>query len=140
VALLERFAREGNSVLLATSSFWEGVDVPGRSLEQLIIVKLPFPVPRDPVVEAHCERLEEAGENPFNDYMVPRTAIKLRQGFGRLIRSTTDYGAVVFLDSRLASRRYGARLLSELPTNVLIARSDAELLSALAGVHAGHGG
>lgn len=138
VALLERFAREVDAVLLATSSFWEGVDVPGRSLEQLIIAKLPFPVPRDPVIEAHCERYAARGENPFTEYMVPRTAIRLRQGFGRLIRSTTDAGAVVFLDSRLATRRYGSRLLSELPTNALIARSDSELLSALAGVHAGH--
>ncbi|MBD3348168.1 MAG: helicase, partial [Candidatus Eisenbacteria bacterium] len=136
VALMERFAREVDSVLLATSSFWEGVDVPGRSLEQLIIVKLPFPVPRDPVVEAHCERYESEGTNPFSEYMVPRTAIRLRQGFGRLIRSTTDVGAVVFLDSRLVSRQYGSRLLRELPTRAVTAGSDGELLAALKGVHA----
>ncbi len=103
-------------MLLATSSFWEGVDVPGRSLEQLVIVKLPFPVPRDPVVEAHCERYEADGENSFDRYMIPRTAIRLRQGFGRLIRSTTDSGAVIFLDSRLSTRAYGDRLLEQLPT------------------------
>ena len=115
-SLLEQFAREVDSVLLATSSFWEGVDVPGRSLEQLVIVKLPFPVPRDPVVEAHCERYEADGENSFGRYMIPRTAIRLRQGFGRLIRSTTDSGAVIFLDSRLSTRAYGERLLEQLPT------------------------
>ncbi len=136
-ALLDQFARETDAVLLATSRFWEGVDVPGRSLEQLIIAKLPFPVPSDPVIEAHCERYDDAGENCFQRYMIPRTAIQVRQGFGRLIRSTTDVGAVVFLDSRLASRRYGERLLDELPTSALIAHSDAELMSALAGIHAG---
>ncbi len=134
-ALLEEFARETESVLLATSSFWEGVDVPGRSLEQLVIVKLPFPVPSDPVVEAHCERYEQAGEHSFNRYMVPRTAIGLRQGFGRLIRSSTDMGGVIFLDSRLASRRYGSRLLDQLPTNTAFARNEGELLAALAGLH-----
>jgi predicted DnaQ family exonuclease/DinG family helicase len=136
-ALLDQFARETDAVLLATSSFWEGVDVPGRSLEQLIIAKLPFPVPSDPVIQAHCERYEDAGENSFERYMIPRTAIRVRQGFGRLIRSTTDVGAVVFLDSRLSSRRYGQRLLDELPTRALIARSDGELMSTLAGIHAG---
>ncbi len=134
-ALLDQFAREVDSVLLATSSFWEGVDVPGRSLEQLVIVKLPFPVPNDPVVSAHCERYEADGERSFDRYMVPRTAIRLRQGFGRLIRSTTDTGAVVFLDSRLKTKRYGARLLEQLPTNALIVDSDADLLSALETTH-----
>lgn len=136
-ALLDQFARENDAVLLATSSFWEGVDVPGRSLEQLVIAKLPFPVPSDPVVQAHCERYEAEGESSFERYMIPRTAIRVRQGFGRLIRSTTDVGAVVFLDSRLASRRYGQRLLDELPTRAFVARSDGELMSALAEIHAG---
>jgi ATP-dependent DNA helicase DinG len=136
-ALLEQFAKEVDSVLLATSSFWEGVDVPGRSLEQLIIVKLPFPVPRDPVVEAHCERYEAEGENSFSRYMIPRTAIRLRQGFGRLIRSTTDSGAVIFLDSRLATRSYGDRLLEQLPTRTIIADSEGALMAALAGIHVG---
>ncbi len=134
-ALLEEFARETESVLLATSSFWEGVDVPGRSLEQLVIVKLPFPVPSDPVVEAHCERYDQAGEHSFSRYMVPRTAIGLRQGFGRLIRSSTDMGGVIFLDSRLASRRYGSRLLDQLPTSTAFARNEGELLAALRGLH-----
>jgi ATP-dependent DNA helicase DinG len=135
-ALLEQFSREVDSVLLATSSFWEGVDVPGRSLEQLVIVKLPFPVPRDPVVEAHCERYETEGENSFSRYMIPRTAVRLRQGFGRLIRSTTDSGAVIFLDSRLSTRAYGDRLLEQLPTRSVIADSESELMAVLAGIHA----
>jgi Rad3-related DNA helicase len=130
-ALLEQFTRREGSVLLATASFWEGIDVPGRSLEQLVIAKLPFPVPSDPVIEAHCERYEADGENAFERYMVPKTAVKLRQGFGRLIRSTTDTGVVVFLDSRLRTKSYGERLLAELPTRALIARSEAELLAVL---------
>jgi Rad3-related DNA helicase len=135
-ALLDQFAKSVDSVLLATSSFWEGVDVPGRSLEQLVIAKLPFPVPSNPVVEAHCERYDAEGENSFARYMIPRTAIRLRQGFGRLIRSTSDWGAVVFLDSRLKTRAYGERLLSQLPTNAVIADSQSELLAVLAGVRA----
>jgi predicted DnaQ family exonuclease/DinG family helicase len=137
-ALLDRFAKSVDSVLLATSSFWEGVDVPGRSLEQLVIAKLPFPVPSNPVVEAHCERYDAAGENAFARYMIPRTAIRLRQGFGRLIRSTTDWGVVVFLDSRLKTRRYGERLLSQLPTQAVIAESEAELLAVVSGIEAEH--
>ncbi len=133
--LLNEFARSTDSVLLATSSFWEGVDVPGRSLELLIIVKLPFPVPSDPVVQAHCERYEQDGERSFDKYMVPRTAIGLRQGFGRLIRSTTDTGAVVFLDSRLDGKSYGPRLLDELPTRAMVARCESELLSVVEGLH-----
>ncbi len=136
-ALLDQFAHEVDSVLLATSSFWEGVDVPGRSLEQLVIVKLPFPVPRDPVVEAHCERYEADGENSFARYMIPRTAVRLRQGFGRLIRSTTDSGAVIFLDSRLSTRAYGDRLLEQLPTRTIVVDSEGGLMTALAGIHAG---
>ena len=136
-ALLEQFAREVDSVLLATSSFWEGVDVPGRSLEQLVIVKLPFPVPRDPVVEAHCERYEADGENSFARYMIPKTAVRLRQGFGRLIRSTTDSGAVIFLDSRLSTKGYGDRLLEQLPTRSVIVDSEDRLMTVLAGIHAG---
>jgi len=134
-ALLEQFTKDEGSVLLATASFWEGVDVPGRSLEQLVIVKLPFPVPSDPIVEAHCERYDAEGEDSFHRYMVPRTAIRLRQGFGRLIRSSTDAGVVVFLDSRLATKSYGARLLDELPTRVVFAESEQELLSAVARMH-----
>ena len=134
-ALLEQFARDESSVLLATASFWEGIDVPGRSLEQLVIVKLPFPVPSDPIVEAHCERYEAEGEDSFGRYMVPRTAIRLKQGFGRLIRSSTDTGVVVFLDSRLATKSYGPRLLDELPTRVVLAESERELLSSVGRMH-----
>lgn len=129
-AILGQFEKEVDSILLATASFWEGVDVPGRSLEQLIIAKLPFPVPNDPVVAAHCELYEASGEYPFSRYMVPMTAIRLRQGFGRLIRSTSDSGVVVLLDSRLETKRrsYGGRLLDQLPTEATVARSEEELL------------
>jgi ATP-dependent DNA helicase DinG len=130
-AILDEFTRVTDSVLLATRSFWEGVDVPGRSLELLVIAKLPFPVPRDPVIEAHCERYDQAGVGSFDHYMVPRTAIRLRQGFGRLIRSTRDTGVVALLDSRLATKRYGERLLEQLPTEARIVRSNESLLEAL---------
>jgi len=130
-AILDEFTRVTDSVLLATRSFWEGVDVPGRSLELLVIVKLPFPVPSDPVIQAHCELYDAAGLGSFGRYMVPRTAIRLRQGFGRLIRSTRDSGVVALLDSRLVTKRYGERLLDQLPTTVRILRSDASLLEAM---------
>ncbi|MBD3367295.1 MAG: DEAD/DEAH box helicase [Candidatus Eisenbacteria bacterium] len=130
-ALLDEFSRVTDSVLLATSSFWEGVDVPGRSLEQLVIVKLPFPVPKDPVIEAHCEAYEKEGLDAFTSYMVPRTAIRMRQGFGRLIRSSIDTGVVVLLDSRLATRGYGRRLLDELPAPAAVAESETALLKML---------
>jgi len=130
-ALLDEFSRVTDSVLLATSSFWEGVDVPGRSLEQLVIVKLPFPVPKDPVVEAHCEAYQREGLDAFTAYMVPRTAIRMRQGFGRLIRSSIDSGVVVLLDSRLSTRGYGRRLLDELPTPAAVAENEAALLRML---------
>jgi len=136
-AILDEFTRVTDSVLLATRSFWEGVDVPGRSLELLVIVKLPFPVPSDPVIQAHCELYDRAGVGSFGRYMVPRTAIRLRQGFGRLIRSTKDSGVVALLDSRLVTKRYGERLLEQLPTTVRILRSDASLLEAMGAAPAG---
>lgn len=118
--LIERF-REGASdgrpgcVLVASASFWEGVDVPGDALEMVIIDKLPFPPPGDPLVEARGQRLESQGRSPFNDYFVPEAAVALKQGAGRLIRRETDRGLLVVCDIRLATMGYGRRLLAALP-------------------------
>jgi ATP-dependent DNA helicase DinG len=113
--LLSRFRGDGHAVLVATMSFWEGVDVPGHALRLVVIDKLPFAVPTDPVVAARCRALEEQGENPFLSYSVPEAAITLKQGFGRLIRTRTDRGVVAILDRRLRTRGYGPQLLSVLP-------------------------
>ncbi|WP_297745792.1 ATP-dependent DNA helicase [Hydrogenophaga sp.] len=115
-ALLERF-REGGSpcVLVASSSFWEGVDLPGDTLQLLVIDKLPFPPPDDPLMEARSRQLEARGLNAFNDGFLPEAAMALKQGAGRLIRSETDRGVLVIGDRRLLSRSYGVRLLSALP-------------------------
>lgn len=114
-ALLERFRRDPRTVLFATASFWEGVDVPGHALRLVVIEKLPFDVPTDPLVAARCERLREKGESPFARYVLPSAAIALKQGFGRLIRTRDDRGIVAVLDSRLVTKSYGRVLLASLP-------------------------
>src|SRR5205814_1992428 len=98
-ALLERFREDGHAVLFATASFWQGVDVPGHALRLVIIDKLPFDVPSDPLIAARCDRLKEQGEQPFMKYLVPAAALTLKQGFGRLIRTRKDRGIVAILDS-----------------------------------------
>ena len=113
--LLDRFRDQGNAVLFATASFWEGVDVPGAALRLVIIDKLPFEVPSDPVVAARCKRLDEAGESSFMRYLVPAAALSLKQGFGRLIRTTRDRGVVAILDSRIRRKGYGKVFLRSLP-------------------------
>jgi ATP-dependent DNA helicase DinG len=113
--LLERFRSEVDSVLLATSTFWQGVDVPGESLSLLVIDKLPFSAPGDPLHEARCEAVERAGGDWFRDYALPTAMLQLRQGFGRLIRGHTDRGVVAILDPRLRTRPYGRAFLAALP-------------------------
>lgn len=113
--LLRRFRDAGNAILLGTDSFWEGVDVPGRALRTLVLGKLPFKVPSEPLTAARLERLAEMGVDGFAEYLLPLAALKLKQGFGRLIRSQQDVGVVVLLDSRVLSKRYGPWILDGLP-------------------------
>lgn len=114
-SLLNRFRTEKDSVLVATLSFWEGVDIAGDALRLVVIDKIPFAVPTDPVVVARCAALEQDGANPFEAYQLPAAAITLKQGFGRLIRTQRDRGIVAILDRRLVSRQYGKALLASLP-------------------------
>jgi ATP-dependent DNA helicase DinG len=113
-ALLELF-RQQPSVLFAAQSFWEGVDVPGNALSLVIIDRLPFASPGDPLVAARIEQLRKQGEDPFSAYQLPQAAIALRQGFGRLIRTQQDRGVVAILDHRIRTRAYGAVFLDSLP-------------------------
>ena len=114
-ALLEEFRLTPNAVLFATASFWQGVDVQGEQLSCVIIDRLPFAVPGDPVVAARIRAIDEEGGNAFFDYQVPAAVITLKQGFGRLIRSLQDRGVLALLDNRILKQRYGQVFLESLP-------------------------
>ena len=113
--MLEIFRKDIDSVIFGTDSFWMGVDVPGQSLSNVIIVKLPFSVPSHPLISARLERIKRSGGNGFRDYSLPDAVIKFRQGFGRLIRSKTDSGMIVVLDPRIIRSNYGKIFLESIP-------------------------
>ena len=131
-AITHRF-READrpSVLLGTDSFWEGVDVVGDALRCLVIAKLPFDSPGDPLVDARCERIESGGGSAFFDYAVPSAVIRFRQGFGRLIRHRNDRGAVIVADTRIFTKGYGAVFRKNLPAELVRYADESRLLSDL---------
>ncbi|MFO7841976.1 MAG: helicase C-terminal domain-containing protein [Fidelibacterota bacterium] len=126
-ALLQRFIQETNSVLLGTESFWEGVDIPGKPLEVLVMTKLPFGVPTEPVTQAITEDIDKQGGNPFMEYSIPEAILKFKQGFGRLIRSKEDRGIAVIMDKRLSVKRYGKYFVKSIPATVRFVKNGDEL-------------
>jgi ATP-dependent DNA helicase DinG len=136
--LMERFRKgdvdgQPGCILVASASFWEGVDVPGDALQMVVIDKLPFPPPNDPLVEARANRLEQAGRSSFSDYFLPEAAVALKQGAGRLIRRESDTGILVLCDTRLVIMGYGRRLMTALPPMRRL-DSEANFLQALKGL------
>lgn len=129
--LLEKFKSNRESVLFATDSFWEGVDVPGDSLCQVVIVKLPFAVPNDPVFAARSEAVEKRGGSPFMELSVPQAVIKFRQGFGRLIRRSDDKGVIVVLDRRIVEKRYGKIFTTSVPMTRRMYNPTGDIISAI---------
>ena len=130
-SLLSTFQRDVHSVLLGTQSFWEGIDVVGESLSCLVLAKLPFAVFTEPIIRARCELLERQGINAFTSYSVPSAVIRLKQGFGRLIRTKTDRGVIVIADRRMVTRSYGQQFLRSLPGQCRVFRNKETLLRAV---------
>ena len=133
--LLQQFLAQPRSVLVGSQSFWEGIDVPGDALQCVMIDKLPFPPPNDPLVEARVKRLESEGRNPFAEYFIAEAAVSLKQGAGRLIRSETDRGLLVICDPRMAGMNYGKRLRDALPPMTRV-MAESEALEWLEGLQA----
>lgn len=129
--LLTQFRKEGNAVLFGTDSFWEGVDVKGEALRLVIIARLPFQVPTEPVQQARAEKIKADGGDPFRDFSVPQAVIKFRQGFGRLIRSRDDRGAVLILDRRVLNKSYGRTFLRSLPDSEVVQGGSEELFGRM---------
>jgi ATP-dependent DNA helicase DinG len=136
-ALLQQYGDGRRRVLVGSQSFWEGIDVPGDALQCVLIDKLPFPPPNDPLVEARVRQIEARGGNAFNEFFVAETAISLKQGGGRLIRTETDAGLLVVCDPRLVQMPYGARLRAALPPMTPLVE-EAQAMEWLAGLAAAH--
>jgi ATP-dependent DNA helicase DinG len=130
-ALLAQFRKEGNAVLFGTDSFWEGVDVKGEALRLVIITRLPFQVPTEPVQQARAEKIKADGGDSFRDFSVPQAVIKFRQGFGRLIRSRDDRGAVLILDQRVINKGYGRIFLRSLPETEIVKGASSEIFARM---------
>ncbi|MCK4531054.1 MAG: helicase, partial [Candidatus Marinimicrobia bacterium] len=126
-ALLQRFIQQTSSVLLGTESFWEGVDIPGEPLEILVMSKLPFAVPTEPVVQAITEDIANNGGNAFMEYSIPEAILKFKQGFGRLIRSKEDRGIALIMDNRLSYKRYGQYFQQSIPATMRFVKNSEEL-------------
>ena len=137
--LINQFQKYPDSILLATDSFWQGVDIRGDALQLLVIAKLPFLVPSDPIVRANSDALKAAGENDFMGYSVPEAAIKYKQGVGRLIRSTSDFGAILSLDERIFTKRYGDYFRNSTPIPHVPANSERELVDSIRAWFRSHG-
>jgi ATP-dependent DNA helicase DinG len=130
--LLERFRAEASSVLFATDSFWEGVDAPGDTLHAVVLCRLPFRVPSEPVLKARMAALEADGGNSFMELSLPDAVVRMRQGFGRLMRRRDDRGVVLVLDSRIVTKRYGEVFLDSLPPARRLVTDSAGVLAAVA--------
>ncbi|MCH9634080.1 MAG: ATP-dependent DNA helicase DinG [Chlamydiae bacterium] len=129
--LLDIFKENENTVLFGTDTFWEGIDVPGFHLRQVILTKLPFPVPTEPIFQAKCKQIESQGLNPFMDYSIPKAIVKFKQGFGRLIRNHQDFGCILCLDSRLLTKSYGKIFINSLPKCQSLFGSTQEVQDAI---------
>ena len=130
--ITNRFRQQSHAILLATGSFWEGIDLPGRQLEVLVITRLPFSVPSEPIFAAQAERAAKQGRDPFLDLSLPLAVLRFRQGIGRLIRTEDDAGTVIITDTRISQRRYGAAFRESLPVPLLPANTAADITDRIA--------
>ncbi|PIZ66208.1 MAG: hypothetical protein COY19_07095, partial [Candidatus Marinimicrobia bacterium CG_4_10_14_0_2_um_filter_48_9] len=138
VQLIHTFRSNPGSVLLATDSFWQGIDIPGEALQLLVVAKLPFQVPSEPIVKANQDAIRNASGNDFMEYAVPEAAIKYKQGIGRLIRTMSDYGAIISLDDRLFTKRYGSYFINSTPIPHVSTRTRQDLVSGVINWLASH--
>ena len=129
--LIEMYKKSPNPVLFGTDSFWEGVDIKGKQLSTVVIIKLPFKVPNDPITEAIIESIISTGKNPFTEYQIPEAIIKFKQGIGRLIRSKTDEGNIIVLDNRIIKKKYGEFFINSFPTSKIKVIEKKEILNSL---------